>query len=365
MNTNMPALARRDFLHHSALATAAAALSWSASARGEEKPRRVRVGQIGTSHDHAGGKMDALRRLGDDYEVVGVVEPDPVRRRIAQNSALYRGLTWMTEEQLLHTQGLQAVAVETEVSELVPTARRAVAAGMHVHMDKPAGENLTEYRRLLDEATSKHRCVQMGYMFRTNPAFRLCFQLVRQGWLGKVFEVQGLMAKQIVDEERKRNLRYRGGMMFQLGCHLIDAMVRVLGRPSKVAAYGRAVCQEKDSLPDNQLAVFEYPAALATVRVSVTEVEGMHRRQFVVCGTEGSVEIRPLEPAVMHLSLDRPRDKYVRGRQEVTLPKMSARYDDQFRELARIARGEAQAEYSPEHDLLVQELTLRASGMES
>ena len=352
-------------MRHSALSAAATTLSWSASARGEDNPRRIRVGQIGTGHDHAGGKMDALRRLRDDFEVVGVVEPDPVRRRAAENIAVYRGLTWMTEEQLLHTPDLQAVAVETDVTELVPTARRAVAAGMHVHMDKPAGEDLAEYRRLLDEATARRRVVQMGYMFRTNPAFRFCFQLVRQGWLGKVFEVQGLMAKQIADEERKRNLRYRGGMMFQLGCHLIDAMVCVLGRPTNVAAYRRCVCPERDSLPDNQLAVFEYPSALATVRVSVTEVEGMPRRQFVVCGTEGSVEIRPLEPAAMHLSLDRPRDKYVRGRQEVTLPKTSPRYDDQFRELAHIARGEAQPEYTPEHDLLVQDLTLRASGMES
>ena len=103
---------------------------------------------------------------------------------------------------------------------------------------------------------------------------------------------------------------------------------------------------------------------MATIRVSQTDVEGGRHRQFVVCGTEGMLEIRPLEPPRLSLTLDRRRDRFVRGYQEVPLPKMTGRYDDQLRELARIARGETQSEYSPTHDLLVQELTLRASGLE-
>ena len=84
------------------LATAGRAV---ASGGGAAKRARVRVGQIGTAHAHAGGKMEALRRLVDDFELVGVAEPDPVRRRAAENSPVYRGLTWMTEEQLLHAPG--------------------------------------------------------------------------------------------------------------------------------------------------------------------------------------------------------------------------------------------------------------------
>jgi predicted dehydrogenase len=305
--------------------------------------------------------MDALRRLSDEYEVVGVVEPDPERRRAAENSPIYRGLTWMTEEHLLRTPGLKVVAVETEVAHLVPTAQRCIAAGMHVHLDKPAGENLTEFRKLLDEATARRLCVQMGYMFRVNPAFRVCIQAVRQGWLGRIFEVHGVMSKMADAEERKRNLPYRGGMMFELGCHLIDALATVLGRPTNVVGYRRSLRTDVDSLADNGLAVFEYTTALATIHVSATEVEGGQRRQFVVCGTEGTVEIRPLEPPRLYLSLDRPRHRYARGRHEIPLPPMPGRYDDQMRELARIARGEAESEYTPANDLLVQELVLRAS----
>jgi predicted dehydrogenase len=356
-------MARRDFLRQSSFVAGLAMCGGSASGHGQAKPDRIRIGQIGTAHDHAGGKMETLRRLAGEFEVVGIVEPEPLLRRRAENSPVYRGLTWMTEEQLLHAPGLKAVAVETEVTLLVPTARRCVAAGMHLHLDKPAGEDLSEYRKLLEEAAVRRLCVQMGYMFRGHPAFRFCFQAVRQGWLGKISGVHGVMARQISDEERRRNLRYHGGMMFQLGCHLIDALVSVLDRPTAVVAHRRTLRPDRDTLADNQWAVFEYPSALATIHVNATEVEGGQRRQFVVCGSEGTVEIRPLEPACLTLSLDRPRDKYRKGRQEVPLPKITGRYDDQLRDLARIVRGASASDYSPAHDLLVQELTLRASGL--
>jgi predicted dehydrogenase len=84
--------------------------------------------------------------------------------------------------------------------------------------------------------------------------------------------------------------------MFNLGCHLIDVLVIVLGKPEKVTAYVRRTRPQQDNLADNQLAVFEYPKATATVRSSVMEVDGGKRRQFVVCGDKGTVDIKPLEP---------------------------------------------------------------------
>jgi hypothetical protein len=41
--------------------------------------------------------------------------------------------------------------------------------------------------------------------------------------------------------------------------------------------------------------VFEYPKTTATIRTCSLEAEGYKRRQLVVCGDEGTVDIRPLE----------------------------------------------------------------------
>jgi predicted dehydrogenase len=354
---------RRRFLQGTGLA-AASTLAWLAPrpARAAQAKQRIKVGQIGVGHAHASGKMAGFRKLADEYEVVGIVEPDPKLRAAWENHPIYRGLTWMTEEQLLQTKGLQAVAVETAVGGLVPTATRCVAAGMHLHLDKPGGESIRAFRGMLDDARRQHLAVQMGYMFRNNPAFQFCFRAVREGWLGQVFELHGVMGKMLPPAARRPLLPYRGGTMFELGCHLIDPLVAVLGRPEKVTPYNRRTRPQTDDLYDNQLAVFEYPKATATIRASVVEVDGESRRQFVICGDEGTLDIRPLEPPKLRLALARPRPGFRSGYQEVELPPMPGRYDDQLRELAQIIRGEKEHPYPPEHDLAVQEAVLLASG---
>jgi predicted dehydrogenase len=371
MSSKIGSMSRREFLTRGSRMArfgafglaASAGLAGRKRAYAAKADRRIKVGQIGTAHPHARGKMAALRKLDKEYEVVGIVEPDGELRKAVEKESSYRGLWWMSEAELLGTKGLQAVAVETGLCELVPTATRCVEAGMHVHLDKPGGESHSAFRKLLEEASRRRVTVQMGYMFRNNPAFELCFRAVREGWLGSIFEVHGVMSKKISDSSRKGWMEYRGGTMFNLGSHLIDALVSVLGKPERVTAYVRRTRPEQDKLADNQLAVFEYEKATATIRSAVMEVEGGKRRQFVVCGDEGTVDIRPLEPPKVKVALSRGRGRYKEGYQEVLLPKMPGRYDDQLIDLACIIRGEKESDYRASHDLAVHEALLRASGL--
>jgi hypothetical protein len=61
--------------------------------------------------------------------------------------------------------------------------------------------------------------------------------------------------------------------------------------------------------------------------------------------------------------LDRARGEFKQGWQDVDLPKLSGRYDGDFLDLAAVIRGEKAFGWSYDHDLLVQETLLRASGM--
>jgi predicted dehydrogenase len=356
MPSSAPGRSRRNFL----VTTAAASLA-PFVARAAEKPR-IRIGQIGTGHAHASGKMDTLR-ASPDFEVVGVVEPDAERRSKLENSKTYGGVPWMTEEQLLNAPGLQAIAVETLIRDLVPTAARCIAAGKHIHLDKPGGETLPPFKALLDDAARRKLTVQMGYMFRYNPAFQLCFQLVREGALGEVFSIDTTMSKLLGKAEREPMLPYRGGSIFELGGHIIDAVVNILGRPQKVTPFSRSNSALNDGWADNQLAVLEYPRATVTVRSAMVEVEGGPRRQFVGCGTRGTFDIRPLEPPAARLALDAARGDFKRGYQEVKFPKTGGRYDGDFAEFAQVVRGEKAFPFSAAHDLAVQETLLLASGL--
>jgi predicted dehydrogenase len=357
----MPPLPRRDFVRLSALAGLASATATRAQ-NTSAPASKIRIGQIGTGHAHAAGKIETIRK-SDEFELVGVVEEDPALRAKAEQNRAYAGVPWMSKDQLLSSAGLQAVAVETQVKDLLPTAALCVSHGKHIHLDKPAGESLPPFKALLDDATRQKLTVQMGYMLRYNPAFQLLFQLLKEGALGEVFSIDTAMSKLIGASERKVLLPYRGGSMFELGCHVIDAVVTVLGRPTKVTSHMRAVSSLQDGLSDNDLAVLDYPNATATVRSALVEVEGGSRRQFVVCGTKGTFDIRPLEPAAARLALDKPHGQYKKGYQDVTFPKPSGRYDSDFADFAKCIRGEKALAYTPEHDLIVQETLLLACGM--
>jgi predicted dehydrogenase len=325
---------------------------------------RIKIGQIGTKHEHGEAKMATLRKLQEQYEVVGVVEPNLELRKQCENHPTYRDLKWMTEEELFNTPGLKAVAVETAVPDLTATAARCINAGMHIHLDKPGSEPFEPFKKMLDDAGQRGLTVQLGYMYRNNPAIQFCLRAVREGWLGQVFEVDALMSRQDSPAYRQWLGQFRGGAMYNFGCHMIDLVVSLLGKPDGVTPYLRQT-QADVNVYDNGLAVFEYPRATATVRTAVVEVEGYRRRQLIVCGDQGTIEIRPLETPQslkLQLTLAGPRDSYKKGYQEVAFPAPAGRYDAQLIELAQIIRGEITNPYPLAHELLVQEVLMAACG---
>jgi predicted dehydrogenase len=351
-------LSRRHVLRAAAAAGACAALPSIGASSGLSKPR-IKVGQIGVGHAHA-TKLEVYRR-SDDYDVIGIVEPDPQLRARAEAQPAFRGLTWMTEKELLETPGLMAVLVETRVRDLLGTAERCIAAGKHIHLDKPAGQSLPQYRRLLDAAAKQKLLVQMGYMFRYSPAVILLRRFLHEGWLGDIFEVHAVISKVVSPEGRKELVEYSGGMMFELGCHVIDLVVGILGKPDRVRAFPRRSGPD-DGLADNMLAVFGYPRATATVRSSALEVDGFARRHLTVCGTAGTFHIQPLDSPSVRVTLDRDRGEYRKGSQEIRFERFQ-RYIADAADMARVVRGEKGCDFSYAHDLAVQETVLLASSL--
>ena len=108
--------------------------------------RKLRVAQIGVLHEHSDGKMLTLRnRMQDVFEVVAIAaeNQDTAQswRPHAWELPCYAGLNRVGKEELFRMD-LDAVFVETELHELVPTARECLAHGLPVHIDKPGGLNL-------------------------------------------------------------------------------------------------------------------------------------------------------------------------------------------------------------------------------
>ncbi|MEZ5275117.1 MAG: Gfo/Idh/MocA family oxidoreductase [Opitutaceae bacterium] len=359
-----PPIDRRSFIRSASVA--ALAVAGAGRLSGATLPARpIRVAQIGTDHSHAGAKWRTLQDLPEFFDPVGIFEPVQVNREGAMEDGDFEGARWLSEEELFTGGGVDAVLIETDLPGLVHWADRALAQGWHVHIDKPPGRDLAGLAGLQEKALEMHRTLQMGYMFRYHPAFTFCLQAVRSGWLGKIHAIHGDIGKAIGAERRPGLAESYGGSMMLLGCHLLDLAVAILGRPENVRFFRRNSHPEHDAFMDNETAVLEYSDAVATIRSLLFEVGGGDRRQFVVLGEKGTVEIRPLEPARLRLVLAEPAGAYPAGEHAVPIASVNGRYRTQLEDFARMARGAPTilTGFSPQHDRLVQEVLAQASGL--
>jgi len=320
----------------------------------------IRCGILGTGHAHAVGKLRVIQQ-SDDWELVGVCEPDPALRTRREGDEAWADVRWVDEDELLGDPTVQMIAVESEVQQLLALGRKAVDAGKHIHLDKPAGTSLATFQALQEEAKRRRLIVQMGYMFRYNMGFDLVRRAVGEGWLGEIHYLHGSINSDLPPENRQRLAFHPGGMVFELACHLIDVLVLLMGRPRKVTPFLRHDGVYEDELTDNTVAVMEYERAVAVIESAAMEVGASERRHFEVCGSRGTIILQPLEPPSVRLYLQESRGGYPAGWQTAEVPNLP-RYVRDLEELARCLRDEQEFPYGYEHDCIVQETVLRASG---
>lgn len=334
--------------------------------------RKIKIGQIGVRHDHAGHTMRSLRKFSDVFEVVGVVSDDDNRLK----ESCYDGVPRMTVEEMLSVDGLDAVAVESYELTSVDFAQRCIDAGIHVHLDKPGGESDEKFTHLAKTAKEKNLCLHLGYMYRYNPEVKKLKKDIAEGKLGEIYSVEAQMNCEHGKPKRDWLGAFRGGMMFFLGCHLIDLIVSIQGIPENIVCYNHATGFDDIKALDCGFCVLEYKNGVSFAKSCASEVDGFVRRQLVVCGKSGTVELKPLEDFIagsaggsnIYTGVAEVYSSDTKGAWHDcrTLRKSVAfdRYDDMMLDFAAIVRGEKQNDYSYEYEVAVQRCVLAASGID-
>ncbi len=321
----------------------------------------MRIGQIGTRHGHAAGKWQALLK-NPDVEAVGIWEPDPSLRG---RDGFADGHWFTSADELLNDSSVVAVAIEGRNHESLAMAAQAVEAGKHLWLDKPAGDDYPAFERLMRTAIEKNLHVQMGFMFRYSPGFAPVADWARSGMLGDIFAVRAHMSTNVNLAERREQSRHLGGILYDLGAHMLDQIVWLLGRPTRINTVLRnEATPELPSYSDNTVSTLEFQRALAILDIAAMEPSPTARR-FEVYGTRGSAILEPFDPVrTIRLTLAKPVADFAAGEQVLELPEVTRQtlYDRELAAFVPVLRGERPPERPPEHDLLVQETLLRATG---
>ena len=316
----------------------------------------IKIGQIGIGHNHGEAKMIAVKKFPELFEVVGFAEENEEWLEKRGNLECYQDLKRYSVDELIEK--CDALLIETDVWNLTEIAQKCIDAGKHVHIDKPASGTLQEYKKMLDTARDKNLIVQLAYMYRYNPAIQKTFQLISEGKLGEIYSINAEMSTFHSQNYRKWLTGFGGGVMYILGCHLIDLIVYIMGKPDKIHSFLKHTKLDDIDTNDNNLVVMEYEKALARVFVSSVEVNGYGRRQFVVSGSKGTVNICPLEQPLQMTYSDTKIANTAFGDRKEIVPiednTANGRYDDMIKDFYAYITGEKENPFTYEHEYNVQ-----------
>lgn len=327
--------------------------------------RKIKIGQIGIGHNHGEGKMFAVQKFPELFEVIGYAEENEKWVKTRGNLACYRDLPRLKVEEIIAK--ADAVLVECDVWNLTKVAKQCIDAGKHVHMDKPASGTLDEFEALLRKAKEKNLTLQMGYMYRYNYAINKCMEMIRSGELGEIYQIDAEMSTYHSKEYRKWFAHFKGGSMYIFGSHMIDLIVTILGEPVNVYPFIKQTGFEGVYADDNNFVVLEYEKAIARVTNLSVEVNGWGMRRFAVMGSKGTVEIKPIE---LDVRMTKATKAFVAGehysdKKEIVdvkdVPTLS-RYDEMLMGFYQSVIGEKVNQYSYEHELAVQRTLYRVVG---
>jgi predicted dehydrogenase len=327
----------------------------------------MRLGMLGMWHTHATGIVRQVTAHPDEFELVAFHDADPevVRQRRHDWKPLVGDLPLFDRPEEVLEQRLDGVAVEGRAFENLQWARLAAESGFPVMLEKPAGENLAEFRDLLDLARSEGLHVQMIYLFRYMSAVVEMLRMARDGEFGRIYQFRARLPKDFtLYDEYVRDLgRYRGGIFFEMAGHVVDMMVAMLGRPTRVTPYLAHHHTEPGDFVDHGVAVFEYDRAFGLIDVPALEVV-LDARRIEVFGTEGACSITHLGSGHLQNEPVQPIRVFRAGTdrwETIDLPAATLQIAD-LREFAAVVAGEKQPDYTMDHDLIVQETLLQACG---
>ena len=95
-------------------------------------------------------------------------------------------------------------------------------------MDKPGGDTQEDYQSLMAYVKDKRIVFSLGYMYRFNPAVQRLMKMQNDGELGEIISVEAQMNCLHQPSKRDWLKKYKGGMMFFVGCHRHDGTLEAL-----------------------------------------------------------------------------------------------------------------------------------------
>jgi predicted dehydrogenase len=251
----------------------------------------IRVGVIGFGL--AGRVFHApLISSVDGLELAGVME-----RHSDEAARRYPGIrTYRSVEELLGDESLGLVVVASPSGTHYEVARQIIAAGRDLVVDKPVAVRSAEIAESMEMAERRGVRLIPFHNRRWDGDFLTVHKLLEEGALGRLVHLESRMDRWNPGTTRrpwKNDAAQGGGVLLDLGTHLVDQALALFGLPEGVSA---EVDRERDGEGANDAFAIRLRYAGMRVTLEANMLSWPAGPRFVVRGTKGNYRKAGVDP---------------------------------------------------------------------
>ncbi|MEO8615212.1 MAG: Gfo/Idh/MocA family oxidoreductase [Luteolibacter sp.] len=261
---------------YSPLSSQKASLS---AARDPVRVALVGIGEIGKFH--ARNLLEGHVARGN---LAAVVHPD-----VARHAAFAPALGFTSLDALIEARAADALIVATPQSSHLQLGQQALAAGLHVMMEKPLTIDHASGKLLIETPLFPGQKFALMVNQRVAPTHLALRQAIRNGCIGRVQRVlwvatNWFRSQRYYDDRPERGTWQGegGGVLITQALHPLDLYRWIFGRPATVmghCGFGRHHAIEAE---DDVTAYFEYADGMHTTFISSTgESPGTNRIEVI------------------------------------------------------------------------------------
>jgi predicted dehydrogenase len=221
--------------------------------------------------------------------VSGLALSAVVERHTSQAAERYPWITtYRSLAEMLADKTLGLVVVATPSGTHFDVARQVIEAGRHVVVDKPMAARSSEIAALMSAAKQRGVLLTPFHNRRFDGDYLTVESLLRDGTLGRLVHLESRMDRWSPRTTRKPwkdDPAQGGGVLLDLGTHLVDQALGLFGNP---LAVGAEVLRERDGEGANDSFTIRLRYLGLAVTLEANALSSPPGPRFVMRGTRGN-----------------------------------------------------------------------------
>ena len=183
---------------------------------------------------------------------------------------------------------LELVVIATPNHLHCAQALMALEHGKHVVIDKPLARSTREADRLIEAAAHHHCKLAVFHNRRWDSDFLTIERIVAEELLGPIvnFEARWDRYRPTVSDRWREQPQFGGGMLLDLGSHLIDQSLRLFGMPQWLQR--TCLAQRSGAVTDDGFELRMGQGNLAGITLGVSSMAADHALRYRMHGLDAS-----------------------------------------------------------------------------